>query len=93
MWEFSFDVYTQFVDTLSEAPFNAQLRVEPLPSFVSAAVINFTRKMKATSGPVTLNIEQKLREKLHAFQIRGVDFVIRRGGRALIGDFIADLRM
>jgi len=87
MWEFSFEVYTQFVETLSEAPFSSMLRVEPFPVFVSTAIMNHIKTMKASSGPVTLNIEPQLRADLRPFQIQGVEFVIRRGGRALIGRY------
>lgn len=86
VWEFSFEVYTQFVETLSDTPFSSMLRVEPFPAFVSTAILNYMKTIKENSGPVILNIEPELRKALRPFQIQGVEFVIRRGGRALIGE-------
>lgn len=85
MYVFDFSVYDHVVAQLRMLLGN---NLEEIPKFVVQGLNTHFRKVKtrnSTEEPV-LDIEPTLAETLRPFQLEGVKFVVRMGGRAYIGD-------
>ena len=84
MWIMDFDLYEKIVCLLGSSALD--FNVEEIPRFLVLGLHNFLKANKDLTVDPNVNISSKLERKLLPFQIQGVKFVIKRGGRALIGD-------
>ena len=98
MWEFNFKVYNELIKRLQLPPCNDYVSVEPLPLFLSHAILTYITQQNqeydkisrtASTGnnnEIILNIEDELRSELLPFQVEGVKFIVSRHGRGMIAD-------
>lgn len=80
-------VYEQIMNRLQSSEFD-QIEVTELPSFLVKGIPRYLNTLSNRTGveDQALNIEPCLMEKLLPFQLEGIRFVIKQGGRAMIGD-------
>ena len=100
MWEFNFIVYNELIKRLQLPPCNDYVTVEPLPLFLSHAILTYIAQQNSeydkiprttsadntTNNEIILNIEDELRSELLPFQVEGVKFIVSRHGRGMIAD-------
>ncbi len=86
LWAFDFHVYDDVVSELQSTRFNEYAVVE-LPRFLVNGLKKYIHALPKTieAHPV-LHLEAPLLAVLRPFQLEGIRFVVRHGGRALIGD-------
>lgn len=84
LWFLDFAIYEAFVCLLNTPPNN--YTIEEIPKFIVKGIKNFLRSTPEFFVDPVINISQTLAESLLPFQVQGIKFVIRRNGRALIGD-------
>jgi hypothetical protein len=90
MWLFSYEMYERVVREFMSSPFEGLHLIE-LPRFMAKGFKSYLKrlsKLKVTEvGPeVAVNIPPKLMDTLLPFQLEAVKFIIRRGGRGMLGD-------
>lgn len=87
MWVFNFDQYERIKYEFTTPPFDA-IYLPDLVKFLAKGLTNFQKKFnKLSAGPdPPLNLTPLIRSKILPFQLESVKFVVRRGGRALLGD-------
>jgi len=85
MWLFDMIIYENYINELQSSKFSDKVYVYDIPKFLSNGLKKYITKL---SKPVdmTLNIEESLYDTLLPFQVEGVNFIIKRHGRGLIGD-------
>ena len=85
LWLFDMTIYDRFINELSSSRYNNKIHINDIPKFLANGLKKYISKL---SKPVDmkLNIEASLYDTLLPFQIEGVNFVVKRHGRALIGD-------
>lgn len=81
---FDFSIYESFVRELKTASQFAHLEVAELPRFLSQGLPLYQQHLPTTFAEP--NLFPKFRNTLLPFQLEGLKFVIRHGGRALIAD-------
>lgn len=87
MWLFTFEMHDKIVTEFFTPPFES-LRLVDLPRFLSKGLANFQRKVLKLNWELepALNLNAGILDKLLNFQLEAVKFVVRRGGRAMLGD-------
>jgi hypothetical protein len=87
MWTFNFEVYDKVVSEFTTPPFHG-LHLQELPKFLANGFSNYLRRLrKLALGPTPqINLDDKILGVLLPYQLEAVRFVVRRGGRALLGD-------
>ena len=91
-WSFDFCLYDELVNQLQASDFDFVELIE-LPQFLVRGLKRYIDRiekqqslMLGTSTEITLNIAPALLDMLLPFQLEGIKYVIRHGGKALIGD-------
>ena len=87
LWVFDLAIYDQFVIQLQNT---FAVELFELPQFVIKGLQTFIKMRQADKVVVAvdpvLNIQPALYDKLLPFQLAGVKYIVRRGGRGFIGD-------
>ena len=83
IWMLNFAVYDTFLNELQASATN--YIVEEVPRFLVRGIKNFMTNEVLLTDP-ELRLSEKMSDTLLPFQKEGVKFVVRRNGRALIGD-------
>ena len=99
MWWFNISVYEPFVSGLQSHDYNDKVYVDEIPSFLIQGIQSYTDNIRALrskplaqlqSGAgvsdVYTRINQNLLDILLPYQLEGIQFIVNRGGRGLIGD-------
>ena len=91
-WSFDFCLYDELVNQLQASDFDFVELIE-LPQFLVRGLKRYIDRIEkqqslilGTSTEISLNIEPALLDMLLPFQLEGIKYVIRHGGKALIGD-------
>ncbi len=87
MWLFTFDLYDRIVTEFFTPPFES-IHLVDLPRSLAKGLANYQRrisKLNCDREPV-LNLNAPVLAWLLPFQLDAVKFVVRRGGRAMLGD-------
>lgn len=84
LWLINFTAYDAFVASIHNSPH--QYDLEEIPKFLVKGISNFLKHVNKYNSEPVLDILDSMRDKLLPFQLDGVKFVVRRNGRALIGD-------
>ena len=84
IWMLNFAIYDAFVNELQASGKN--YTVEEIPKFAVRGIKVVMKTRDVLLGDPELNLSESLSQTLLPFQIEGVKFVVRRNGRALIGD-------
>lgn len=85
MWTFDLKIYDKVLPLVKEAGFQP----EELPRFLTEGIKKYLNKIRISldgDQDEEPNLTPSLRHLLLPFQIEGVKFIIRHGGRGLIGD-------
>jgi hypothetical protein len=92
MWLFNLDQYERIIEEFSTPPF-AAIRVPELTRFLYKGLTFYQKKINKLNLGLNppLNLPPQILDKLLPFQLEGVRFVVRRGGRALLGDEMGEL--
>jgi len=87
MWVFNFDQYERIKYEFTTPPFDA-IYLPDLVKFLAKGLVNFQKKFNKLNvgADPPLNLTPLIRSKILPFQLETVKFVVRRGGRALLGD-------
>lgn len=86
LWVFDFILYEEIVSRLLSTEFEETIQITELPRFLTVGLRKYLQNMPKFSVEPVLNLETGLLEFLLPFQLEGIRFVVRHGGRALIGD-------
>lgn len=81
-WIFPLSSYSQLKFQLQNKKF---IDLQDLPRFVSHTISELATP-RPQNGPAISDLPQHLLSKMYNFQKEGVNFIISKGGRALIGD-------
>lgn len=91
-WSFDFCMYDELVNQLQASDFDFVELIE-LPQFLVRGLKRYIDRIDKQQSlilggttEVVLNIEPALLDTLLPFQLEGIKYVIRHGGKALIGD-------
>lgn len=84
VWLFDMSIYESFVRELKTAHQYAHLEIVELPRFLAQGLPLYQRHLPTSFEEP--NILPKFQETLLPFQLEGLKYVIRHGGRALIAD-------
>ena len=84
IWLIDFEIYESFVNLLD--PYNNNLNIDEIPKFLVKGLMGFLKNSNLFLSDPTVNITESMSKKLLPFQLEGIKFVIKRNGRALIGD-------
>jgi hypothetical protein len=87
MWLFSFSVYERVVQEFTTPPFES-MHVPELPKFLATGLASYQKKVNKLNkeGEQELNLSPRIVSTLLPFQLEAVKYVVKRGGRALLGD-------
>ena len=89
IWTFNFDLYDKISSQLQADEFDV-VELNDLPRFLVEGLKKYIKKVTADNQDVEadpeLKIETGLLDTLLPFQLEGIKFVVRHGGKALIGD-------
>jgi hypothetical protein len=83
MWSFNFEIYDQFVGTALSAEYNSAIQVIEIPRFLLNGIRKF---LSSEAAPQEISLLSGMMDTILPFQLEAVEFVVRRGGRALIAD-------
>ena len=84
VWHFDFQLYDKFVGDLTTDPKYSHLDIIEIPRFLTRGLPIYLKCLPtATEEP---KLPPKFADMLLPFQLDGLRFVIRHGGRALIAD-------
>ena len=87
LWSLDFRVYEELIPRLQSSEFSSIVHLNELPLFIVRGLRNFLLSMEKTvDEEISINVRPSFLDQLKNFQKDGVKFVIRRNGRALIGD-------
>ena len=87
LWCIDFRMYEELIPRLQSSEFNTLVHLNELPLFIVRGLRNFLKSIEqAVDEEIAINIRPSFLDQLKNFQKEGVRFVIRRNGRALIGD-------
>lgn len=87
MWLFSFELYDRIIEEFHTPPFES-IKPPELPRFLAKGLASYQKrisKLNCAREPV-LRLGEQVLSKLLPFQLEAVKFVVRRGGRAMLGD-------
>jgi hypothetical protein len=84
MWSFNFDIYEHFVSTLLSSDYRSVVQVMEIPRFLINGIKRFLSC--ETMVPQEISLLGGMMDTILPFQLEAVEFVVRRGGRALIAD-------
>jgi hypothetical protein len=84
MWSFNFDIYEQFVSTLLSSDYRSSVHVIEIPRFLIIGIKRFLSCDLLV--PPEISLLGGMMDTILPFQLEAVEFVVRRGGRALIAD-------
>ena len=91
-WSFDFCMYDELVNQLQASDFDFVELIE-LPQFLVRGLKRYIDRIDKQQSlilggttEVVLNVEPALLDTLLPFQLEGIKYVIRHGGKALIGD-------
>ncbi len=93
LWVFDFILYEEIISRLLSSEFEETIQITELPRFLTVGLRNYLQNIPKVSVEPVLNLEPALLEFLLPFQLEGIKFVIRHGGRALIGDEMGTCRI
>lgn len=83
MWSFNFEIYDQFVSTLHSSEYSSVVQLAEIPRFLVNGIKKF---LSSEAGPQEISLLGSMMDTILPFQLEAVEFVVRRGGRALIAD-------
>jgi hypothetical protein len=83
VWSFDFEIYDEFVATLLSSEFASEVSVSELPKFLVKGIKRF---LKLPCDCPEVDLPESMMDTLLPFQLEALEFVIRRGGRAMIAD-------
>ena len=98
MWWFNVTVYDRFVSNLKSDEFKDLVNVDEIPDFLITGIQRYIDNIKnlrnksimislsSTENDIFTRINQNLLDVLLPYQLEGIQFIINRGGRGLIGD-------
>ena len=87
LWSIDFRMYEELIPRLQSSEFSSLVQLNELPLFVVRGLRNFLISMENSGDEeISIDIRPTFLDQLKNFQREGVRFVIRRKGRALIGD-------
>lgn len=85
MWRFDIKVHDSLSKKLKSNEFASFVNLSNLPSFLVEGILQYISK-NCLNRSIQISISKELHDQLLPFQVEGVEFVIRNGGRALIAD-------
>lgn len=88
LWSFDFEIYPQLIARLKSSEFGF-VKLEELPPYLTNILTKFLQQQQQLPQPYVqqpLHIDPHFLSQLKPFQIEGIQFVIKRNGRALIAD-------
>jgi SNF2 family DNA or RNA helicase len=83
MWSFNFEIYDQFVGSLLSTEYRSAIQVVEIPRFLLNGIRKF---LSSEVAPQEISLLPGMMDTILPFQLEAVEFVVRRGGRALIAD-------
>ena len=98
MWWFNVTVYDRFVSNLKSDEYKDLVNVDEIPDFLITGIQRYIDNIKnlrnksimislsSTENDIFTRINQNLLDVLLPYQLEGIQFIINRGGRGLIGD-------
>jgi SNF2 family DNA or RNA helicase len=86
LWIFDFEIYEDFISTLLSSHYSPSIDVVELPRFITIGLKKYFTNLSNSSLDETVSLPETLIDIILPFQIEGVIFVIRHGGRAMIAD-------
>lgn len=95
LWIFDLEIFETMISHLTSSAFSSFVEVTELPKFLSNGLRKYCHTIRSSSSSlpsaesgdeIKLNICPGLLSKLKSFQVETVKFVLRHGGRAMLGD-------
>lgn len=87
MWLFNFDQYERVMTEFLSPPFES-IHLPDISKFLAKGLAFYQKKVNKLNFGLDppLNLNERVLKKILPFQLEAVKFVVRRGGRALLGD-------
>lgn len=83
VWSFDFEIYEEFVSTLLSSEFAGEVNLSELPRFLIKGLKRF---LQLPVDCPEVDLPESMMDTLLPFQLQALEFVIRRGGKAMIAD-------